>query len=66
MFVLRGISAAFRIEEELLCKTQSCGESVVLGGYVFYISINSTYLVFEPRLSSASPKGTPCGKDETG
>ena len=28
---------------------------------IFCISINDLYLFFEPRPSSAVPKGTPCG-----
>jgi hypothetical protein len=28
---------------------------------IFYISIHNLYLFFEPRPSSAVPKGTPCG-----
>jgi len=36
----------FSVEEELLCKTQSCSESVMFHGYFFYISIDKLYLVF--------------------
>jgi len=40
-----------RIEEALLCEAQSCSGSVVLGGYVFYISINNQYYFYELRPS---------------